>query len=83
MIDRTQWDPKYRIRVRVICARAYHALFMNNMLIRPTAEELLEFEPDFTIYVSLPLLLGFNSTSIDFLGNRTRVNSRLIGSRRE
>jgi phosphoenolpyruvate carboxykinase (ATP) len=44
------WDPKYRIRVRVICARAYHALFMNNMLIRPTAEELVDFEPDFTIY---------------------------------
>merc|ERR1711988_1069154 len=28
------WDEKYRIRVRVICARAYHALFMRNMLIR-------------------------------------------------
>ena len=26
--------------MRVICARAYHALFMHNMLIRPTAEEL-------------------------------------------
>jgi hypothetical protein len=25
-----QWDPKYRIKVRVICARAYHALFMTN-----------------------------------------------------
>lgn len=24
------WDPKYRIKVRVICARAYHALFMHN-----------------------------------------------------
>ncbi|KAL8287464.1 hypothetical protein RQP46_003322 [Phenoliferia psychrophenolica] len=45
------WDPKYRIKVRVICARAYHALFMHNMLIRPTAKELEEFgEPDFTIY---------------------------------
>ncbi|KAI5474637.1 hypothetical protein MNV49_002707 [Pseudohyphozyma bogoriensis] len=45
------WDPLYRIKVRVICARAYHALFMNNMLIRPTAKELAEFgEPDFTIY---------------------------------
>ncbi|KAJ2911155.1 Protein kinase C-like 1, partial [Coemansia aciculifera] len=44
------WDPKYRIKVRVVCARAYHALFMNNMLIRPTAEELENFgEPDFTI----------------------------------
>ena len=26
--DSWQWDPKYRIKVRVICARAYHALFM-------------------------------------------------------
>lgn len=45
------WDPKYRIKVRVICARAYHALFMNNMLIRPTREELENYgEPDFIIY---------------------------------
>lgn len=44
------WDPKFRIKVRVICARAYHALFMNNMLIRPTDEELENFgKPDFTI----------------------------------
>ena len=45
------WDPKYRLKIRIICCRAYHALFMHNMLIRPTAEELLEFgEPDFVIY---------------------------------
>lgn len=45
------WDPKYRLKVRVVCARAYHALFMRNMLIRPTEEELANFgEPDFTIY---------------------------------
>ncbi|POW20582.1 hypothetical protein PSHT_03339 [Puccinia striiformis] len=45
------WDPKYRIKVRVICARAYHALFMHNMLIRPSEAELDDFgDPDFTIY---------------------------------
>jgi phosphoenolpyruvate carboxykinase (ATP) len=45
------WDPKYRIKVRVICARPYHALFMHNMLIRPTAEQLAEFgEPDYVIF---------------------------------
>jgi Phosphoenolpyruvate carboxykinase (ATP) len=27
------WDPKYRIKVRVICSRPYHALFMHTMLI--------------------------------------------------
>ena len=34
------WDPDYRIKVRVIASRAYHGLFMRNMLIRPTKEEL-------------------------------------------
>ncbi|MBC7884812.1 MAG: phosphoenolpyruvate carboxykinase (ATP) [Saprospiraceae bacterium] len=45
------WEKLYRIKVRVICTRAYHALFMNNMLIRPTKEELKSFgEPDYTIF---------------------------------
>ncbi|KAH6894323.1 phosphoenolpyruvate carboxykinase-domain-containing protein [Thelonectria olida] len=44
------WDERYRIRVRVVCARAYHALFMRNMLIRPSREELEHFHPDYTIY---------------------------------
>ena len=40
-----------RIKVRVVCARAYHALFMYNMMIRPTEQELAEFgTPDFTIF---------------------------------
>src|SRR3984885_1705817 len=45
------WDPNYRIKVRVICERPYHALFMHTMLIRPTREELATFgDPDFVIY---------------------------------
>ena len=45
------WDKNYRMKVRVICSRAYHALFMRNMLVRPTDDELKDFgEPDFTIY---------------------------------
>lgn len=44
------WDPKYRIKVRVICSRPYHALFMHTMLIRPTKEELETFgKPDFVV----------------------------------
>ena len=44
------WDPKYRIKVRVICSRPYHALFMHTMLIRPTKQELADFgKPDFLI----------------------------------
>ncbi|EOY15568.1 Phosphoenolpyruvate carboxykinase 1 [Theobroma cacao] len=45
------WDPEHRIKVRIISARAYHSLFMHNMCIRPTPEELENFgTPDFTIY---------------------------------
>jgi phosphoenolpyruvate carboxykinase (ATP) len=45
------WDPEHRLKVRVICSRPYHALFMHTMLIRPTAEELADFgTPDAVIY---------------------------------
>jgi phosphoenolpyruvate carboxykinase (ATP) len=45
------WDTKYQQKIRVVCARAYHALFMHNMLIRPTSEQLASFgEPDYTIF---------------------------------
>jgi len=38
------WDENFRIPVRVITSRAYHALFMQNMLVKPREEELGEFE---------------------------------------
>jgi phosphoenolpyruvate carboxykinase (ATP) len=45
------WDPKYRLKVRIICTRAYHSLFMQNMLIMPTPQELADFgEPDYVIF---------------------------------
>jgi phosphoenolpyruvate carboxykinase (ATP) len=45
------WDPDYRIKVRIICSRAYHALFMHNMLIRPTRDELADFgNPDYVVF---------------------------------
>jgi len=45
------WDPAHRLKVRIICSRPYHALFMHNMLIRPSEEGLANFgEPDFVIY---------------------------------
>ena len=44
------WDPAHQLKIRIICARPYHALFMHNMLIRPTAEQLSDFgEPDYVI----------------------------------
>jgi phosphoenolpyruvate carboxykinase (ATP) len=45
------WDPSHRLKVRVICSRPYHALFMHTMLIRPSPAELAAFgTPDFVIY---------------------------------
>jgi phosphoenolpyruvate carboxykinase (ATP) len=42
-------DPKYRIKVRVIVQKAWHALFIKTLLIRPTIEELQGFNPEWTI----------------------------------
>ncbi|MEW5309283.1 MAG: hypothetical protein WDW38_001179 [Sanguina aurantia] len=45
------WHPEARTKIRVVCSRPYHAMFMHNMLIRPTQQELADFgEPDFVIY---------------------------------
>lgn len=46
------WDPKYRKTVRLFCTRPYHALFMDNMFINPTPDELRNCfnNPDFVIY---------------------------------
>ena len=45
------WDPAHQIKVRVICERPYHALFMHTMLIRPTRDQLATFgKPDYIIY---------------------------------
>ena len=45
------WDPKYRMKVRVICSLPYHALFMHTMLIRPTHDERANFgAPDLVVY---------------------------------
>ena len=47
------WDPKHRIKIRIVCLNAYHALFMWNMLIRPTAEQLAQFgDPEYVIFNS-------------------------------
>jgi phosphoenolpyruvate carboxykinase (ATP) len=42
-------DPTYRIKVRVITEKAWHALFIKTLLVRPTQEELKDFAPDWTI----------------------------------
>jgi phosphoenolpyruvate carboxykinase (ATP) len=42
-------DPAHRIAARFIVERPYHALFIKQLLIRPTAEELRSYQPEWTI----------------------------------
>jgi phosphoenolpyruvate carboxykinase (ATP) len=43
-------DLTHRISVRVVTEYAWHSLFVNQLLIRPSAEELKSFDPEFTIF---------------------------------
>ena len=46
-------QPEHRVRVRVINELAWHNLFIRTLLVRPEADELAGFEPEFTI-IDLP-----------------------------
>ncbi len=46
-------QPEHRVRVRVINELAWHNLFIRTMLVRPDAEELSDFVPEYTI-IDLP-----------------------------
>jgi phosphoenolpyruvate carboxykinase (ATP) len=42
-------DPAHRVRVRLVTTHAWNALFARSMFIRPPAEDLPRFEPDYII----------------------------------
>jgi phosphoenolpyruvate carboxykinase (ATP) len=46
-------QPEHRVRVRVINEFAWHNQFIRTLLVRPTAEELPGFDPEYTI-IDLP-----------------------------
>lgn len=46
-------QPEYRVNVRVITQMAWHNLFVRTLLVRPKAEELAGFTPEYTI-INLP-----------------------------
>ncbi|HEY9609110.1 phosphoenolpyruvate carboxykinase (ATP) [Allocoleopsis sp.] len=50
-------DPSYQLSVRVINELASHNLFVHQMFLRPTAEELKTHHPDFTV-ISVPGFQG-------------------------
>lgn len=49
-------DPKYRLPVRVISEKPYHALFSWNMLVRATEEEQKVHQPEFTVMAAPGLI---------------------------
>jgi phosphoenolpyruvate carboxykinase (ATP) len=46
-------QPEHRVRVRVINELAWHSLFIRTLLVRPEADELADFVPEYTI-IDLP-----------------------------
>jgi phosphoenolpyruvate carboxykinase (ATP) len=42
-------DPSYRLPIQMICEYAWHALFVKDLFVRPTAEELAQHVPEFTV----------------------------------
>jgi phosphoenolpyruvate carboxykinase (ATP) len=42
-------DPAHRLPIRVVCERAYHALFSHQLFVNPAPEELASHKPEFTI----------------------------------
>ncbi len=42
-------DPRYKMKIRVITELPWSNMFANNMFLRPTAEELKDFEPEWVI----------------------------------
>ncbi len=43
-------DPEYRLPVRAITQKAWHALFAHQLFLRPTEAELADHQPQFTIF---------------------------------
>lgn len=73
------WDIENRIKVRVICTKAYHALFMFNMLIRPSEQELETFgTPDYILYNA-----GATKADLSIKGITSNTSIQLSFEKRE
>lgn len=69
-------DPKYRIGVRVVTEYPWSNMFVYNMFLRPSTEELLSFTPDWTVinapgFMSIPAEDGTRQANFAIL-NFTR-----------
>ncbi|HLY57163.1 MAG TPA: phosphoenolpyruvate carboxykinase (ATP), partial [Stellaceae bacterium] len=71
-------DPEYRLPVRIVTERAWHALFSWNMFIRPSHGQLAGFEPQMTILhapdlKAIPEFDGLNSETFILVNFEKRL----------
>ncbi|MEW5905251.1 MAG: phosphoenolpyruvate carboxykinase (ATP) [Elusimicrobiota bacterium] len=71
-------DPKSRLRVRVHTELAWHSLFAGHMFIKPPAEELAGFSPDFTVicvpgFTAMPQIDGTRGSAFILLNFERRM----------
>ena len=50
-------DPAHRLPIRVVCERAYHALFAHQLFVRPSPAERAVHRPEFTV-IAVPDFLA-------------------------
>ena len=65
-------DPDYRMPVRLVTEKAWHAAFMHNMFVRATKDEMVSHVPQYTILhapdlLSVPEVDGVNSDAFVIL----------------
>ena len=70
-------DPKYRMNFRIVNELACQNLFIHQLLIRPTEDDLVDFVPDYTIYAApgfqcIPEEDGTNSEACIIINYETR-----------
>jgi len=71
-------DPNYRLSVRFINEFAWHNLFVHQLFIRPTEDELKEICPDFTVicapgFNAVPEIDGTNSEAFILVNIKKRL----------
>ncbi len=71
-------DPRYQLKLCILTTSAWQNLFCANMFLRPSAEELASFEPDFTIlavpeFLAHPAEDGTRGTNFTILNLSKRV----------
>ncbi|MDR3602036.1 MAG: phosphoenolpyruvate carboxykinase (ATP) [Desulfosporosinus sp.] len=71
-------DEKYRLPIRVINELAWHNIFVQQLLIRPTVEQLADHQPEFTVICTPglkadPQIDGTNSEAFIVLSLEKRV----------